>query len=72
MPLMQHLEKLKDPLMDEILIDTKTMLARGRMDMPLSLSFAATRNDDVLLHRLLRQGSDPNETDVNGRTAMVI
>ncbi|KAL5559284.1 hypothetical protein UlMin_035495 [Ulmus minor] len=70
--LLQHLEKWKDPLMEEILIDTKTMLARGRMDLPLSLSFAATRNDDVLLHRLLRQGSDPNETDVNGKTAMHI
>lgn len=69
--LMQHLKELNDPLMDEILRDTENMLARGRMDLPLSLCFAATRGDDLLLRRLLSRGSDPNETDVNGRTAMV-
>ena len=57
--------------MDEILRDTENMLARGRMDLPLSLCFAATRGDASLLHRLLTRGSDPNEADATGRTAMV-
>ncbi|PON57923.1 Voltage dependent potassium channel [Parasponia andersonii] len=70
--LLQHLKELKDPLMEEILTDTENMLARGRMDLPISLCFAATRSDDLLLHRLLSRGSDPNEPDVNGRTAMHI
>ncbi|XP_060961425.1 potassium channel AKT1 isoform X2 [Cannabis sativa] len=70
--LLQHLKELNDPLMGEILTDTENMLARGRMDLPISLCFAATRNDDLLLQRLLNRGSDPNEPDVNGRTAMHI
>lgn len=58
--------------MQGILADIEHMLARGRMDLPLSLCFAAKRGDDLLLHHLLRRGSDPNEMDDNGRTAMVL
>lgn len=70
--LMQHLKDLRDhPLMEGVLIDTEHMLAQGRMGLPLSLCFAAARGDDLLLHQLLRRGSDPNETDNGGRTALV-
>lgn len=68
---MQHLKDTGDPLMEGILTDTEHLLARGRMDLPLSLCFAANRGDDLLLHQLLRRGSDPNELDNNGRTALV-
>lgn len=71
MPLMQHLRDEKDPIMEGILTDVEHMLARGKSGMPLSLGFAAKRSDDLLLHQLLRRGADPNETDHNGRTAMV-
>ena len=57
--------------MEEILHETEHMLARGRMDLPLTLCFAAARGDDLLLQQLLRRGSDPNEKDNNGRTALV-
>lgn len=57
--------------MEEILIETEHVLAQGRMDLPLSLCFAASRGDDLLLQQLLRRGSDPNELDNNGRTALV-
>lgn len=68
---MQHLKERRDPLTEAILADTEHMLAQGRMDVPLSLCFAATRGDDLLLHQLLRRGMDPNELDSNGRTALV-
>ncbi|KAG2700062.1 hypothetical protein I3760_07G216200 [Carya illinoinensis] len=69
--LLQHLKDLRDhPLMEGVLIDTEHMLAQGRMGLPLSLCFAAARGDDLLLHQLLRRGSDPNETDNGGRTAL--
>lgn len=58
-------------MMEGISTDTEQKLARGRMDLPLSLSFAAVRGDGLLLHQLLRRGSDPNELDTNGRTALV-
>ncbi|CAB4297269.1 unnamed protein product [Prunus armeniaca] len=69
---LQYLKEIEDPLMQGILADIEHMLARGRMDLPLSLCFAAKRGDDLLLHHLLRRGSDPNEMDDNGRTAMHI
>ena len=47
------------------------MLARGRLDLPITLCFAVTREDDLLLHQLLKRGLDPNESDNNGHTALV-
>ncbi|PSR91820.1 Potassium channel like [Actinidia chinensis var. chinensis] len=70
--LMQYLKERSDPMMEAILMDTEHMLAQGRMDLPLSLCFAAMRGDDLLLHQLLRRGMDPNELDSNGRTALHI
>ncbi|KAI3468309.1 hypothetical protein Pfo_024972 [Paulownia fortunei] len=68
--LLEHLKQYKDPVVQEILTYTEHMLAHGRMDMPLSLCFAAARGYDLLLHHLLRRGLDPNELDSNGRNAL--
>lgn len=70
--LLQHLKELNDPVMDGVLTETENMLARGRMDLPLSLCFATLRGDDLLLHKLLKRGLDPNESDNTGRTALHI
>ncbi|XP_059432578.1 potassium channel AKT1-like isoform X1 [Corylus avellana] len=72
--LLQNLKDLNSkPMMSEVLADTENMLlARGRMDLPLSLCFAVLRGDDSLLHQLLKRGLDPNESDNNGRTALHI
>lgn len=69
----QHLKDLKDkdPIMEGVLLETENMLARGRMDLPLSLCFATLRGDDLLLHQLLKRGLDPNESDNTGRTSLV-
>ncbi|KAL2236088.1 UNVERIFIED_CONTAM: Potassium channel AKT1 [Sesamum indicum] len=68
--LLQHLKAQNDPVMQEILTDTEHMLAHGRMDVPLSLCFAVSREDDLLLNHLLRRGLEPNELDSNGRSAL--
>ncbi|PIN25138.1 26S proteasome regulatory complex, subunit PSMD10 [Handroanthus impetiginosus] len=70
--LLQHLKDLRDPIMEGVLLETENMLARGRMDLPLTLCFAALRGDDLLLHHLLKRALDPNESDNNGRTALHI
>ncbi|XP_060208287.1 potassium channel AKT1-like isoform X1 [Lycium barbarum] len=70
--LLQHLKERKDPMMTTVLADIEHMLAQGRMDMPLSLCFAANRGDDLLLRQLLKRGMDPNESDSNGRTVLHI
>ncbi|XP_074280504.1 potassium channel AKT1-like isoform X2 [Silene latifolia] len=70
--LLEHLKEQSDPLMQSILRDIENMLAHGRMDLPLSLCFAAARGDEPLLQHLLRRGSEPNESDMNGRTALHI
>ncbi|KAL8189630.1 hypothetical protein R6Q57_029196 [Mikania cordata] len=70
--LKQHLKDINDPVMEGVLLETEHMLARGRMDLPLSLCFAALRGDDLLLQKLLERGLDPNESDNNGRTALHI
>lgn len=57
--------------MEGILLETESMLAHGRMDLPLNLCFATLRGDDLLLRQLLKRGLDPNESDNNGRTALV-
>ena len=57
--------------MDVVLAETEAMLARGKVDLPISTCFAANRNDDILLHRLLKKGSDPNDIDSNGQTPLV-
>lgn len=57
--------------MQDILRETENMLARGRLELPPTLSFAAIRGDDSLVHQLLRGGLDPNEADSNRRTALV-
>lgn len=69
--LVQHLNESSDPLMTRILTETEAMLARGKVDLPISLLFAASRVDDIFLHQLLKKGSDPNEVDKNGKTALV-
>lgn len=58
-------------MMERILRETENTLARGRMDLPLSLRFAVIRGDDLLLHKLLKRGLDPNESDSKGHTALV-
>ncbi|CAI0444456.1 unnamed protein product [Linum tenue] len=69
---LQHLKEKDDPIMQEILSETEHMLAQGRMDLPLTLCFAATRGDDLLLNQILKRGSDPNEAENGARTAMHI
>lgn len=69
--LLQHLKEKTDPIMEAIFVETENMLSQGRMDVPLSLCFAVSRGDDVLLHKLLRRGGlDANEMDSAGRTVL--
>ncbi|KAL8537050.1 hypothetical protein ACS0TY_012291 [Phlomoides rotata] len=68
--LLEHLKEHKEPVMQDILNYTQHMLTHGRMDMPLTLCFAAARGDDLLLNHLLRCGMDTNELDANGRSAL--
>ncbi|KAE9609219.1 putative potassium channel, voltage-dependent, EAG/ELK/ERG, ankyrin repeat-containing [Lupinus albus] len=67
---LHHLRESKFPGMEVVLAETEAMLARGKMELPLSTCFAAERNDDILLHRLLKKGSNPNEVDKEGKTAL--
>ncbi|MQL88867.1 hypothetical protein Taro_021439 [Colocasia esculenta] len=70
--LLQYLKDQNDPVMEGVLRETENMLARGRLDLPLTLCFAAIRGDDLLMQQLLRRGLDPNEADNNRRTALHI
>jgi hypothetical protein len=54
-----------------VLKEIENMLARGRLELPITLSFAVTRGDDNLLHQLLKRNLDPNESDQDGRTTLV-
>ncbi|TYI17124.1 hypothetical protein ES332_A07G002200v1 [Gossypium tomentosum] len=70
--LLQHLKDMDDPIMEGVLIETQNMLARGSMDLPLNLCFAAVKGDDSLLNKLLEKGHNANESDDNGRTPLHI
>nr|CAB3473736.1 unnamed protein product [Digitaria exilis] len=66
------LKQQKDnSVMVGVLKEIENMLAGGRLDLPITLCFAVTRGDDLLLHQLLKRGLDPNESDNNGHTALV-
>lgn len=54
-----------------VLKDIENMLARGHLDLPVTLCFAVNKGDDFMLHQLLKRGLDPNESDNNGHTALV-
>jgi potassium channel len=54
-----------------VLKEIENMLARGRLDLPVTLCFAVNKGDDFMLHQLLKRGLDPNESDNNGHTALV-
>ncbi|PWA48777.1 inward rectifying shaker-like K+ channel [Artemisia annua] len=43
--------------MEGVLVETENMLARGRMNLPLSLWFATLRGNDQLLQKLLKEVS---------------
>ncbi|XP_021764526.1 potassium channel AKT1-like [Chenopodium quinoa] len=73
--LLQHLkeqEHKNDNTAKESMAEIEKMMGHGRLDLPISLCFAAARGDGHLMHRLLKQGRDPNETDECGRTALHI
>ncbi|KAL0711603.1 hypothetical protein Bca4012_018581 [Brassica carinata] len=70
--LLQYLKEMNEPLMANVLLETENMLAQGKLDLPINLSFATMREDELLLHQLLKRGFDPNESDNNGRTPLHI
>jgi len=47
-------------------------LAKGTMDVPVSLCFVASIGDTLLMEELLKNGMDPNESDSNSRTPLHI
>ncbi|CAJ2643501.1 potassium channel AKT1-like protein [Trifolium pratense] len=69
---LNHLETSDIQGMDAIFAEIMAMLAQGKTDLPISTCFAVSRNDNILLRRLLKKGSDPNEADRTGRTALHI
>ncbi|KAK9741805.1 hypothetical protein RND81_03G129700 [Saponaria officinalis] len=68
--LLEHMKEQSE--LQSELRQIENMLAQGRTDLPLTLCFAAARGDEPLLQHLLHRGSDPNEADSNGRTALHI
>jgi ankyrin repeat protein len=70
---MQFLKEQKEnSVMAGVVKEIESMLARGNLDLPITLCFAVTRGDDFLLHQLLKRGMDPNESDNDGHTALHI
>jgi potassium channel len=60
-----------DPAFNMMLKEIENMVTRGRLDLPLTLTFAVVRGDVTLLQQLLRRGLDPNECDSDYRTPLV-
>ncbi|KAA0038799.1 potassium channel AKT1 [Cucumis melo var. makuwa] len=71
--LLKRLKEIKDPIMEEILQEAEEALSRAKTEMPLTSYHAADSGDDLLLHQLLKRGSNPNEVDAkDGKTALHI
>ncbi|XP_058724846.1 potassium channel AKT6-like isoform X2 [Vicia villosa] len=68
---LNHVQKSKYGMLEGVMAEIEILLARGKMDLPISLIFAAHKGDDIMLHELLKKGSDPNEIDnKTGKTAL--
>ena len=65
------MKELKDPSFGELSKEIDQLLAKGRMDVPVSLCFAASIGDTLLMEQLLKRGMDPNESDSNNRMPLV-
>ncbi|KAF0909391.1 hypothetical protein E2562_035831 [Oryza meyeriana var. granulata] len=71
--LIQYLREKKDiNAIAAVTKEIEDMLARGQMDFPITLCFAASKGDSFLMHQLLKRGLDPDESDHYGRTALHI
>ncbi|KAL6880631.1 hypothetical protein ACP4OV_012196 [Aristida adscensionis] len=69
--LVQYLKEKRDiGAVVSVAEEIEFMLARGQLELPVTLCFAASKGDDFLLHKLLKRGIDPNESDNHGRTAL--
>ncbi|KAL5071427.1 hypothetical protein RYX36_022314 [Vicia faba] len=68
---LNYVQKSKYGMLEGVMAEIETLLARGKMDLPISLIFAAYKGDDIMLHELLKKGSDPSEIDnKTGKTAL--
>ncbi|RLN35386.1 hypothetical protein C2845_PM03G21160 [Panicum miliaceum] len=69
--LIQYLkEKKESGAVAGVAEEIEYMMARGQLELPVTLCYAATKGDDFLLHQLLKRGVDPNESDNYWHTAL--
>ncbi|GJN10151.1 hypothetical protein PR202_ga28218 [Eleusine coracana subsp. coracana] len=69
--LIRYLKEKKDSdAIAGVAEEVEHMLARGQLDLPITLYFAASKGDDYLMHQLLKRGHDPNDSDKHGHTAL--
>ncbi|GJN24669.1 hypothetical protein PR202_gb12423 [Eleusine coracana subsp. coracana] len=69
--LIRYLKEKKDSdAIAGVVEEIEHMLARGQLDLPITLYFAASKGDDYLMHQLLKRGHDPNDSDKHGHTAL--
>lgn len=72
LPYSQYLkEKKESGAVAGVAEEIEYMMARGQLELPVTLCYAATKGDDFLLHQLLKRGVDPNESDNYWHTALV-
>ncbi|XP_066393415.1 potassium channel AKT3-like [Miscanthus floridulus] len=71
--LIQYLKEKRDSCaIAGVAEEIEYMLARGQLELPVTLCYAASKGDDFLMHQLLKRGVDPNESDNYWHTALLI
>ncbi|XP_008653638.1 potassium channel AKT3 [Zea mays] len=69
--LIQYLKEKRDSgAIAGVAEEIEYLLARGQLELPVTLCYAASRGDDFLMHQLLKRGVDPNESDNYWHTAL--
>ncbi|CAN6171080.1 unnamed protein product [Urochloa humidicola] len=69
--LIQYLKEKKDSVaIAGVAEEIEYMLARGQLELPVTLCYAASKGDDFQMHQLLKRGVDPNESDNYWHTAL--
>ncbi|XP_057866867.1 potassium channel KAT3 isoform X2 [Cryptomeria japonica] len=70
--LFEHLKQLKGAILEHLPSEIQSAYTERDADLPVSLSYLASKGNARFMEELLKRGYNPNDTNYNGRTPLHI